>query len=82
MCIRDSICHEDASGAITKALEGLGLPTEVPYSPEQIAKEAMFDKKRRGGNITLVLPEKIGKTVLYTVPVSQLEGIIKKALED
>ena len=37
-----------------------------------LADAALSDKKRRGDEITLVLPEKIGKCFLKTIDVAEL----------
>ena len=54
------------------ALERYGLPVLSPFSPEELAVAARRDKKRRGEQITLVLPERIGHCVLHSVPVEEL----------
>ena len=61
----------DAS-EIEKACISCGLPTASPYPAAQLAEAALSDKKRRGGRITLVLPERIGKCALKTVDVAEL----------
>ncbi len=50
----------------------LGLPTETAYGREEILGAAAADKKRRGGDITLVLPTAIGKCILRSVPFAEL----------
>ena len=40
----------------------------------------MLDKKRRGGAVTLVLPEKIGKCALKRVPVAELRDWFKRGM--
>ncbi|MBA3721600.1 MAG: 3-dehydroquinate synthase [Parachlamydiaceae bacterium] len=43
----------------------LGLPTKLPSMPiEQIIEKMHSDKKNRGDQITLILPEKIGKVIV------------------
>ncbi len=55
-----------------------GLPIRVPYSASELTAAALHDKKRRGGKITLVLPEAIGKCVLKTVDVADLPAWFAK----
>ena len=55
-----------------------GLPIRVPYSAEKLAAAALHDKKRRGGKITLVLPEAIGKCFLKTIDVDELPAYFAK----
>ena len=58
--------------AIAAALENNDLPVSSPYSPEELYSAAIGDKKRMGGKITVVIPEKIGSCSLKTMPVNEL----------
>lgn len=64
--------EEDLTPAIVEAAHAYGLPTETDDSPEQLVNTALVDKKRRGSEITLVVPRKIGHCDLVKVPVSEL----------
>jgi len=72
-----------AAGMDTSRIEGAliacGLPVRAPYSAAELANAALSDKKRRGDQITLVLPEKIGKCRLCTVGVEELPWYFEKA---
>ena len=68
--------EDPCSGSIRKILEDFRFPLEHPYTPEELTRAALQDKKRRGGNITLVIPAKAGKCVLRTIPVTDLEEFI------
>ena len=57
---------------LLRALNACGLPTASPCTLDELCAAAMLDKKRRGGTVTLVLPEKIGKCYLQRVNVSEL----------
>ena len=46
-----------------------------------LAEAALSDKKRAGGDITLVIPRKIGACQLRKVPVGDLLPIIRAGLE-
>ena len=48
---------------------------------EALAEAALSDKKRAGGDITLVVPRKIGHCELRKVPVADLLPIIRAGLE-
>ena len=67
----------DAS-AIENACRACGLPTESPYPAAVLSEAALNDKKRKGGSITLVLPESIGSCALKTVDVSELPAYFAK----
>ena len=58
-----------------------GLPTECPYSADELFAVATADKKRSGDSISVVLPYGIGDCRLYKMPVSELRTFIAKGLE-
>ena len=64
--------------AIEEACLTCGLPIRVPYGAAELTAAALHDKKRRGGKITLVLPEAIGKCVLKTVDIAELPAYFAK----
>ncbi len=61
-----------------RAAKACGLMTESPYSWQELSQAALHDKKRRGGKITLVLPERIGKCALKTIPVEELPDYFRR----
>lgn len=64
--------------AIEDACLACGLPIRVPYSAAELAAAALHDKKRRGGTITLVLPEAIGQCALKTIDLAELPAYFAK----
>ena len=73
--------EESLAARITACLSKNGLPTGTDYSAEALAEAALSDKKRAGGDITLVVPQKIGHCELRKVPVADLLPIIRAGLE-
>lgn len=65
---------------IQAALEAFSLPTQAPYSAQQLAAAALGDKKRRGDTITLVLPEAIGRCRLQCIPISRLPDYFSRGM--
>ena len=63
---------------IEDACLACGLPIRVPYSAQELTAAALHDKKRRGGKITLVLPEAIGKCYLKTIDIAELAAYFTK----
>jgi len=60
------------SGKITSQVQNLvqqaKLPTTLPeLDVDKILETMLYDKKAKEGKITLVLPEKIGKTIIMEV---------------
>ena len=73
----DNDCHEQ----IADILQRSGFPMTCPYSAKELASAALHDKKRRGGEITLVIPEAIGKCELKKIPVDDLEKVFEAGLK-
>ena len=69
-------CSEETRDEIVALLEQYGLPTATDQSPEEICRAALGDKKRRGGELTLVVPEEIGQCKLHKIPVEELQSWI------
>ena len=72
---------EDILPPLCEALRANGLPDVCPYPAERLLETAMLDKKRRGGVITLVVPEKIGRCRLMDIPLGELADWIKAGTE-
>lgn len=73
--------EEPVAGRICGCLAQNGLPTSTDFSPEVLAEAASADKKRSGGDITLVIPQKIGLCQLKKMPVAELLPVIRAGLE-
>ncbi len=73
-------CPEGTLDTLVKTLEKCKLPTKCPYSPKELTAAAMGDKKRSGNEITLVIPENVGKCVLKKINVEQLEEFIAEGI--
>ena len=73
--------EEPIAGRIAACLAKNRLPTGTDFSAEALAEAALSDKKRSGGDITLVIPRKIGACQLRKVPVAELLSIIRAGLE-
>lgn len=71
---------EPIARRIEHALTQNGLPTTTEFSPEVLAEAALSDKKRSGGKITLVVPQKIGDCALIDLPVEQLIDVFRAGM--
>lgn len=74
------LSHHNCTPALLEALDACHLPSSCPYTAQQLAQAALQDKKRRGNQITLIIPEEIGQCRRETVPVDQLEKLIAAGL--
>ncbi|WP_313525166.1 3-dehydroquinate synthase [Anaerotignum sp.] len=75
------IAEKGISERIRKALVKNGLPTKTEYSIQDIAQGTLMDKKRRGGTISFVFPEKIGECRIQKVPVGEIEQLVAEAMK-
>ena len=73
-------CPEDMVLRLAACVRANGLSTHCPYPADALALAAMGDKKRAGGAITLVLPERIGRCILKKIPVTEMKGYFERAL--
>ena len=73
--------EEPLAARVAACLQSCGLPTGTEYGPEALAAAASADKKRAGGDITLVIPKKIGLCELKKIPVPELLPVIRAGLE-
>lgn len=74
------MCEKGLCDEIRKALSVYNLPSEYDIKPNELYEASLSDKKRSGGKITLVLPEKIGKCTLYNVNVEEVSSLFEDAL--
>jgi len=58
-------------------LEKYGLPTYANFDKQNVFEVLKMDKKRERKEINYVLLEKIGKGVIKTISLDQLEKIIR-----
>lgn len=74
------MCAHEVVDEIITVLRLYGLPTDCPYSAEELFLGALSDKKRSGDSITLVLPKKTGKCVLEKMEISKVGAFFRAGL--
>ena len=65
---------------IISCLEQFGLPTKADFPVEDIYQFTLSDKKRAGGHISLILPERIGCCHIVPTPVEKLKTFIEEGM--
>lgn len=78
---RLGFCTKPCAAEIALTMLSNGLPVSLSVTPEELAKAALSDKKRDGDQITLVLPEEIGRCTLESFPVSELCEVFRAGME-
>ena len=71
------LTQRGTAAEIESVLERWALPTETGYSADELAGAVLGDKKRLGGEIALVLPERIGACRIVTEPVERIADYIR-----
>lgn len=70
----------DVAEELSALLLRYGFDISCCYSAEEIYNALLSDKKRRGGNITVVLPRTVGDCTLVQLPVEELGRLLKKVI--
>jgi 3-dehydroquinate synthase len=65
------------SNRVIKVLDQYGLPTLAEYDKQKAFDVLKMDKKREKATMNYVLLQKIGKGVVESIPMPELEAIIK-----
>lgn len=79
--VKRGALESNAGARILRAIERSGLPTVCPYSAAEMAKIAAVDKKAAASDITVILPEQIGKCRMEKLPIAALESLFADGLE-
>jgi len=79
-CVKRGMVSPETWTVLEQALIKHHLPMDCGLSPQLLAQGASTDKKRRGSKITLVLPERVGKCVLTSFSVAELEEFFADGL--
>lgn len=69
---RNGLCELGLAKTITACLHKYALPATTAIELEKLCESASNDKKRRGKDIKIVMPERIGSCVIKSVPVDGL----------
>ena len=73
---RQGWCSRECAQEIIQLLENYGFDLSIDYSMDELYNIMLSDKKRKGGVIDLVGPERIGKCVLKRRTTEELKGIL------
>lgn len=78
---KNDIAEAGLTEKLTTLLASLDLPIKWNENNESVLENIRNDKKKRGGDITLVLPEKIGHCVLKSMSLEAALAFIKSGME-
>ena len=74
------ICSNATRDAIIQILEQFELPVSCTFSAESLYRCALSDKKRSGGTVNLIIPERIGFCRIAPTHVEELKAYIEAGL--
>ena len=74
------ICDDGTKDAILDILRKFGLPLSCGYSTESLYRAALSDKKRSGGTVNLIIPERIGFCRIQPTPVEEIQSFIEAGI--
>jgi len=67
-----------STAKVIEAFEKYGLPTNAAFDKAEVFKMLQMDKKRERTAMNYVLLEKIGKGVVKSIPINELEKFIQQ----
>ena len=73
-------CDQKTVDFIISLLTKIGLPTVSVYSKEEICEALVFDKKRSGNNISLIIPKSLGDCEIRPLPIKEAKTYLSKGL--
>ncbi len=79
--VKRGILSAGNGARILRTLTRSGLPTVCPFAAEPMAEIAALDKKAAASEITVILPETVGKCRMERMPVNALGTLFADGLE-
>lgn len=73
-------CSVETADQIVMILQKFGLPIETDYSVQALYEAALFDKKRSGAIVNLIVPEKIGQCTISPTHIDKMKAFIEAGL--
>jgi len=74
------VCDPQAKDRILGLISHFGLPLDTDRPAADIYRSALSDKKRSGGTVNLIVPERIGFCRIQPTPVEKLQSFLEAGL--
>ncbi|MBQ3482668.1 MAG: 3-dehydroquinate synthase [Clostridia bacterium] len=78
--VKKGLCTPDVPAHMEAMLRAYHLPTDCPFGAADLAAVALSDKKRKGATLSLVVPQKLGQSVLYPIAAAEVEEFFAAGL--
>jgi len=79
--VKYGFCPPECLNILENLLCHFDIPGTTDYNSKELFEAALFDKKRTGSTITIVVPCEIGKCELKTIKVDELHDWIEMGLK-
>ena len=73
-------CDTAVPAAVEELLQKLGLPTRTEYSIDELLPRMLADKKRSGGTVNVIVPERIGQCSVRPMTEKELRDFMEAGL--
>lgn len=74
------LCDPNTVMQLQSVLDAFQLPSATDFSASQLYQSALSDKKRSGGTVNLIIPERIGACFIRPTQISELQSFIEAGL--
>ena len=74
------ICNQQTCNRILNCITAFGLPAKTSNTSQELFESALSDKKRSGGMVNLIIPQKIGDCLIIPTEVHKLKSFIEAGL--
>lgn len=75
------VCAPDVFDRVLALVKHYGLPVHTEFDADALLAAMLSDKKRAGGTISLIVPEKIGKVSIKNMTLEDMDAFLRPALE-
>ncbi len=79
---KEGLISKEIADRILNLLEKFSLKTTTVYSPIDMAREALFDKKRQKNSISVIKICDIGNCFIESIPTDKVQDLFEKGCSD
>ena len=76
---KNGLTEKGTADKLEALLKKFSLPTVSPCKTEELISIMLYDKKRRGDRLNLVLTSNVGKAFVKPVAINELKGFLSEA---
>ncbi len=73
-------CDAETVRTVSECVSSIHHPLTTEYSPEELSRAMLHDKKRNGDAIRFIVIRSVGECMMHNISISDVEGFIKKGV--